>query len=260
MRLTTELIRNMKNWRSHYMGQPIYCPYDAYLTYRLQLVKLQKMPRIRNRRIWWIFVHVISVGRLHTAFDGKFEKNFWFELHDTVSDNVAMTNTQISSTRKNKGIWSSNIWRIKSEGIICTAFLVGCIIIRCIKLSGLPGQWWRTRRKKVYVLDGNGYLYRNPHDDGRNTGRGEAKSHVEMFHHYFYFRTGRQIHPLYDGKAMYPGRWDGDWHNTIPSGKGIFYSIYWVRARCSRYSVTVSPWTKEYGVHQPWSAANRTSE
>ena len=34
-------------------------PMMTYLTYRLQLVKLQKNAKNRNRRIWWIFVHVI---------------------------------------------------------------------------------------------------------------------------------------------------------------------------------------------------------
>ena len=58
-------------------------PMMTYLTYRLQLVKLQKNAKNRNRRVWWIFVHVIMREDYTQLFDGKFEK-FLTELHDTV--------------------------------------------------------------------------------------------------------------------------------------------------------------------------------
>lgn len=73
--------------------------------------------------------------------------------------------------------------KIKLVGIICTAFLVGCVII---SLSSI----WTARtmvsdaQKKVYVLDGNVPILvnRTTMDETLDV---EAKSHVEMFHHYF---------------------------------------------------------------------------
>ena len=74
--------------------------------------------------------------------------------------------------------------KIKLVGIVCTAFLVGCIII---SLSSI----WTARtivadaHKKVYVLDGNvPILVRQTTME--ETLDVEAKSHVEMFHHYLY--------------------------------------------------------------------------
>ena len=52
----------------------------TYLTYRLQLVKLQKNAKNRNRRVWWIFVHVIMREDYTQLFDGKLRK---------ISDGVA---------------------------------------------------------------------------------------------------------------------------------------------------------------------------
>ena len=74
--------------------------------------------------------------------------------------------------------------KIRLVGIICTAFLVGCVII---SLSSI----WTARtmvsdaQKKVYVLDGNVPILvnRTTMDETLDV---EAKSHVEMFHHYFF--------------------------------------------------------------------------
>ena len=76
MHLTTELIRNMKNWTKPFTWGTIryIVPMMTYLTYRLQLVKLQKNAKNRNRRVWWIFVHVIMREDYTQLFDGKFEK------------------------------------------------------------------------------------------------------------------------------------------------------------------------------------------
>ena len=117
--------------------------------------------------------------------------------------------------------------KIRLVGIICTAFLAGCIIISVSSI-------WTARtmvtdaQKKVYVLDGNVPILvtRTTMDETLDV---EAKSHVEMFHHYFF--------------TLAPSM-RRDWHSTIPSRKRDFTPIYWVRARCSRYSVTVSPLTK----------------
>ena len=74
--------------------------------------------------------------------------------------------------------------KIKLTGIVCTAFLVGCVIISVSSI-------WTARtmvadaHKKVYVLDGNvPILVRQTTME--ETLDVEAKSHVEMFHHYLY--------------------------------------------------------------------------
>lgn len=74
--------------------------------------------------------------------------------------------------------------KIKLVGIVCTAFLVGCIIISVSSI-------WTARtmvvdaQKKIYVLDGTVPILvnRTTMDETLDV---EAKSHVEMFHHYLY--------------------------------------------------------------------------
>ena len=62
-------------------------------------------------------------------------------------------------------------------------------------------------RAEKGVCDGRKCNYtRNPHDDGRNTGRGGQEPRRNVPPLLFYSRTGRQIHPLYDGKSDVPGR------------------------------------------------------
>lgn len=81
--------------------------------------------------------------------------------------------------------------KIRLVGIICTAFLVGCVII---SLSSI----WTARtmvsdaQKKVYVLDGNVPILvnRTTMDETLDV---EAKSHVEMFHHYLYMSVSREL-------------------------------------------------------------------
>lgn len=75
--------------------------------------------------------------------------------------------------------------KIKLVGIICTAFLVGCIIISVSSI-------WTARtmvvdaQKKIYVLDGTVPILvnRTTMDETLDV---EAKSHVEMFHQYVYY-------------------------------------------------------------------------
>lgn len=92
--------------------------------------------------------------------------------------------------------------KIRLTGIVCTAFLVGCIIISVSSI-------WTARtmvadaHKKVYVLDGNvPILVRQTTME--ETLDVEAKSHVEMFHHYLYIsfpseymRTEKNLISLY---------------------------------------------------------------
>ena len=89
--------------------------------------------------------------------------------------------------------------KIRLVGIICTAFLVGCVIISVSSI-------WTARtmvsdaQKKVYVLDGNVPILVN-RTTMEETLDVEAKSHVEMFHHYFSpCRLMIKIHQIHDGK------------------------------------------------------------
>ena len=74
--------------------------------------------------------------------------------------------------------------KIKLVLIICCLFLVGCVIISL-------GSIWTARgmvsdaHQKVYVLDGNVPVLVN-RSTMEETLDVEAKSHVEMFHHYLY--------------------------------------------------------------------------
>ena len=64
--------------------------------------------------------------------------------------------------------------KIRLVGIVCTAFLAGCVIISVSSI-------WTARtmvtdaQKKVYVLDGNVPILVNPDDHGGNPGRGSQE-------------------------------------------------------------------------------------
>lgn len=81
--------------------------------------------------------------------------------------------------------------KIKLVGIICSAFLVGCVIISVSSI-------WTARtmvtdaQKKVYVLDGNVPILvrRTTMEETLDV---EAKSHVEMFHHFLYISISREL-------------------------------------------------------------------
>ena len=92
--------------------------------------------------------------------------------------------------------------KIKLVGIICSLFLIGCIIISVSSI-------WTAKtmvadaQKKVYVLDGNVPILVN-RTTMDETLEVEAKSHVEMFHHYLYIsfpseymRTEKNLISLY---------------------------------------------------------------
>ena len=92
--------------------------------------------------------------------------------------------------------------KIKLVGIICTAFLVGCVIISVSSI-------WTARtmvtdaQKKVYVLDGNVPILvrRTTMEETLDV---EAKNHVEMFHHYFFTLAPDDKYIRYTmEKAMY---------------------------------------------------------
>ena len=110
--------------------------------------------------------------------------------------------------------------KIRLVGIICTAFLAGCIIISVSSI-------WTARtmvtdaQKKVYVLDGNVPILvtRTTMDETLDV---EAKSHVEMFHHYFFTLAPDDKYIRYTmEKAMYLVDETGTGTVQYPQGKGI---------------------------------------
>ena len=92
--------------------------------------------------------------------------------------------------------------KIKLVLILCSLFLLGCIVISF-------GSIWAARtmvddaQKKVYVLDGNVPILVN-RSTMEETLDVEAKSHVEMFHHYFFTLAPDDKYIKYTmEKAMY---------------------------------------------------------
>ena len=92
--------------------------------------------------------------------------------------------------------------KIKLVLIICSLFLVGCVVISL-------GSIWTARgmvsdaHQKVYVLDGNVPVLVN-RSTMEETLDVEAKSHVEMFHHYFFTLAPDDKYIKYTmEKAMY---------------------------------------------------------
>ena len=111
--------------------------------------------------------------------------------------------------------------KIKLVGIICTAFLIGCIIISVSSI-------WTARcmvtdaQQKVYVLD--------------ETLDVEAKSHIEMFHHYFFTLAPDDKYIRYSmEKAMYLVDETGlAQYNTLKE-KGFYNNIMGTSAVFSIY-------------------------
>ena len=92
--------------------------------------------------------------------------------------------------------------KIKLVMIICSLFLVGCIII-CISSIWTAKVMVSDAHQKVYVLDGNVpiLVQRSTMEETLDV---EAKSHVEMFHHYFFTLAPDDKYIKYTmDKAMY---------------------------------------------------------
>ena len=92
--------------------------------------------------------------------------------------------------------------KIKLVMIVCTLFLVGCIVISL-------GSIWTARgmvsdaEKKVYVLDSNVPVLVKQ-TTMEETLDVEAKSHIDMFHHYFFTLAPDDKYIKYTmEKAMY---------------------------------------------------------
>ena len=75
--------------------------------------------------------------------------------------------------------------KIKLVAIVCTAFLIGCIIISLVSVWTARGMVADAHRK-IYVLDSNHVPISVTQTTMDETLDVEAKSHVEIFHHYFF--------------------------------------------------------------------------
>ena len=92
--------------------------------------------------------------------------------------------------------------KIKLVTILCCVFLVGCIIVS-ISSIWTARQMVVDAQQKVYVLDGNVPILVN-RTTMEETLDVEAKSHIEMFHHYFFTLAPDDKYIKYTmEKAMY---------------------------------------------------------
>lgn len=74
--------------------------------------------------------------------------------------------------------------KVKLVSIVCVAVVVGCIIISVSSIMAAT-RMVMDSQKKIYVLDGNVPILvsRTTMEETLDV---EARSHVEMFHHYFF--------------------------------------------------------------------------
>ena len=106
--------------------------------------------------------------------------------------------------------------KIRLTGIVCTAFLVGCVIISVSSI-------WTARtmvtdaQKKVYVLDGNVPILVRPTTMERNTRRGSQEPCGDVPPLLLYAGAGRQVYPLYDGESHVLGGRNRTWRSTTRS-------------------------------------------
>lgn len=92
--------------------------------------------------------------------------------------------------------------KIKLVTIICTCVIVGCVIISVSSIMAATSMVVDAQ-KKIYVLDGNVPILVN-RTTMEETLDVEAKSHVEMFHHYFFTMAPDDKYIKYTiEKAMY---------------------------------------------------------
>ena len=92
--------------------------------------------------------------------------------------------------------------KIKLVTIICSCFLVGCILISISSIWTARGMV-SDAQQKVYVLDGNVpiLVQRTTMEETLDV---EAKSHIEMFHHFFFTLAPDDKYIKYTmEKAMY---------------------------------------------------------
>ena len=130
--------------------------------------------------------------------------------------------------------------KIRLVGIVCGLFLLGCIIISVASILTARSMV-SDAHKKVYVLDGNVPILVE-RSSMEETLEVEAKSHVEMFHHYFFTLAPDDKYIKYTmEKAMYLVDETGlAQYNTLKE-KGFYSNI--MGARSSASTATPSGWT-----------------
>lgn len=92
--------------------------------------------------------------------------------------------------------------KIKLVGIVCVAVIVGCVVISMSSIWTARGMV-ADAQQKIYVLDGNVpiLVQRTSMEETLDV---EARSHVEMFHHYFFTLAPDDKYIQYTmEKAMY---------------------------------------------------------
>ena len=124
--------------------------------------------------------------------------------------------------------------KIKLVGIICSLFLLGCIIISIASIWTARGMV-TDAQQKIYVLDGNVPLLVE-RSTMQETLDVEAKSHIEMFHHYFFTLAPDDKYIKYTmEKAMYLVDETGlAQYNTLKE-KGFYSNIMGTSAVFSIY-------------------------
>ena len=114
--------------------------------------------------------------------------------------------------------------KIKLVMIVCSLFLIGCIVISVSSLFVAKGMV-DDAQKKIYVLDGNVpiLVQRTTMDETLDV---EAKSHVELFHHLFFTLAPDDKYINYTmEKAMYLVDESGlAQYNTLKE-RGLFQNI-----------------------------------
>ena len=124
--------------------------------------------------------------------------------------------------------------KVKLVTIICSLFLVGCVLI---SISSI----WTAKnmvvdaQNKIYVLDGNVpiLVQRTTMDETLDV---EAKSHIEMFHHYFFTLAPDDKYIKYTmEKAMYLVDETGLAQYNALKEKGFYNNIIGTSTICSIY-------------------------
>ena len=101
--------------------------------------------------------------------------------------------------------------KIKLVGIVCVAVIVGCVVISLSSIWTARGMV-ADAQQKIYVLDGNVpiLVQRTSMEETLDV---EARSHVEMFHHYFF-----TLAPL----AQYNTLKEKGFYNNIMGTSAVF--------------------------------------
>lgn len=150
--------------------------------------------------------------------------------------------------------------KIKLVAIVCSVFLVGCVVISMTSI-------WTARnmvvdaQKKIYVLDGTVPILveRTTMDETLDV---EAKSHIERFHHLFFTLAPDDKYIKYTmDKAMYLVDETGlAQYNTLKE-KGFYNNIMGTSAVFSIYcdSINFDPQKMEFRYYGRQRIERRTS-